>query len=237
MKLPILNPTTMTLALLVLVCHGATIDAQQNVSTNNEHFWKVESSDSHVDENTALGVWVGVSFDSRPGLFLSDVPEREFVVFGLRYSYQVVRFGRARFFYTADLIPMAVVSDNPAEVVMIPAPGGGLREAYSSDDGGLTYGAGFSPVGFRFSIDLLDEVSIDIGASAGLLHFTQPVPTIDANRFNFSFDFGGGASVLVSKRCRIHLGYKLHHLSSAGIGEYNPGLDAYVFFLGLNRTT
>jgi hypothetical protein len=73
---------------------------------------------------------------------------------------------------------------------------------------------------------------IVVGGTAGFLVFSKPVPFANARKLNATLDVGVGLEVAVGRRWRAIGGYKFHHLSNAGTGDINPGLNANLWYLG-----
>ncbi len=181
-----------------------------------------------------FGVWGGVSFDSPAGSFLGTIPDRKFVIGGLRYG-RILAVGRGLALeYTVDVIPVAIVTDNP-KVVDTP---------FTLPDGSVVlgteirrepvYGFGASPIGFQVHFGKKNRVKPFASGSAGFLYFSRQTPVPDSQKFNYSFDFGGGVEFFTRSRRAFVVGYKLHHLSNANQGRFNPGLDANIFYGGFS---
>ena len=70
---------------------------------------------------------------------------------------------------------------------------------------------------------------------AGML-WTDLAPRIpeQSTQFNFILQTGPGVSYFVSDNWAITAGIRFHHISNAGIGERNIGLNAWLFNLGVS---
>ncbi len=70
---------------------------------------------------------------------------------------------------------------------------------------------------------------------AGML-WTDLAPRIpeQSTQFNFILQTGPGASYFVSENWAITTGIRFHHISNAGIGDRNTGLNAWLFNLGVS---
>ena len=99
-----------------------------------------------------------------------------------------------------------------------------------------TYGFGLSPLGQRVNFLPHRGVQPYAVANAGFVAFANAVPLDSATRFNFSFEFGGGVQWYVRPGRAWSLDYRDHHISNAGRGFDNPGVDngtlrlAYTFW-------
>lgn len=73
---------------------------------------------------------------------------------------------------------------------------------------------------------------------AGML-WTDLAPRIpeQSTQFNFVLQTGPGVSYFVTEHMAMTLGIRFHHISNAGIGERNIGLNAWLFNVGLSFFT
>jgi hypothetical protein len=49
------------------------------------------------------------------------------------------------------------------------------------------------------------------------------------------FDYGAGVDVVLRNGRAATIGYRFHHISNAGSGPSNPGLDANIVYVGFRR--
>jgi hypothetical protein len=94
-----------------------------------------------------------------------------------------------------------------------------------------TYGGGVSPLGQKVNFVTRSRVQPYMAANAGFVAFTKTVPSDDATMFNFTFEFGGGVEWNTSSGRAWSLDYRYHHISNAGRGMSNPGVDSGTFRL------
>ncbi len=75
-------------------------------------------------------------------------------------------------------------------------------------------------------------------AGAGML-WTDLAPRIpeQSTQFNFVLETGPGVFYFVTESLAMTLGIRFHHISNAGIGERNIGLNAWLFNVGLSFFT
>jgi opacity protein-like surface antigen len=167
-----------------------------------------------------FGVWGGGSFDS-PTL-IGTAEERKFFTLGLRYGRIFATSKHVAFEYTVDAVPVAVVFQPD------------FAQAFNRHHDKSVYGAGLSPIGFKFNFNRQGRVQPFAHATGGFLYFKQPVPAdvAGATRFNFTFDFGGGVQIATRSHRAVMLGYKFQHISNANRSNVNPGLDANVIYVG-----
>lgn len=74
------------------------------------------------------------------------------------------------------------------------------------------------------------------GGSAGLLAFEREVPFGNTRKLNLTFDITAAVRAPAWRSLAPVIGYKFHHLSNAGTGDFNPGLDANLWFVGVILT-
>lgn len=94
-----------------------------------------------------------------------------------------------------------------------------------------TYGGGVSPLGQKVNFLTHRRIQPYIAANAGFAAFVKTVPSDNATMFNFSFEFGGGVEWNTSTSRAWSLDYRYHHISNAGRGMDNPGVDNGTFRL------
>jgi len=176
---------------------------------------------------TELSIWSGYSFASMSGKFLAITPGRQFAIVGLQYSRIVAAGEKVALAYTFDLIPMAMVTDNPQTEVTGEVSTEQVRTT-------SVYGFGLAPIGLKFYFLQARRVKFFANTSGGFLTFLNEVPVEKARKFNFTFELGLGMQITTGSRWALTLGYKLHHLSNAETAHSNPGLDSSVFYLGVS---
>jgi len=178
---------------------------------------------------TELSIWSGYSFGSISGKFLAITPGRQFAIVGLQYGRILVAGEKVALAYTFDVIPMAMVTNNPQTEVT----GEGIFSTEYVRRKSV-YGLGLAPMGLKFYFFQAKWFKFFANASSGFLTFLNEVPVEKARKFNFTFDLGLGAQITTGSHCALTLGYKLHHLSNAKTAHSNPGLDSSVFYLGVS---
>jgi hypothetical protein len=88
-----------------------------------------------------------------------------------------------------------------------------------------TYGGGVSPLGQKVNFLPRSSVQPYVAVNAGFIAFAGTVPSYAATMFNFSFEFGGGVEWNARPGHAWSLDYRCHHISNAGRGTNNPGVD------------
>lgn len=182
------------------------------------------------------GVWAGASFSSPTDTYWGGTtPGRSLFLVGLRAQWVVETLGPVAIAFTADLIPAAVVDNNPRWQWRVREEEGRRWEYKAVTDSGFVYGAGLSPLGLHLSAPVSGAVRVFAGGSVGGIWFTHEVPLPYARSFNYALEFGGGLDVATGPSHVIVIGLKVHHLSNMNAAVSNPGLDGHVFYLGLLR--
>src|SRR5205814_2730809 len=105
----------------------------------------------------------------------------------------------------------------------------------NTDGRGAVAGFAVSPVGFEGRLNLGSRVRLYSATAAGFVMFTRPTPDLETRRFNYTFEYGGGAECRVGAAWWLRIGYKFHHFSNAFSKFDNPGVDANVLMVGLGR--
>jgi len=88
-----------------------------------------------------------------------------------------------------------------------------------------TYGFGISPLGQKVNLLPRGRIQPYAAVNAGFVAFAGAVPSSNATMFNFTFEFGGGVEWNARRGQSWSLDYRCHHISNAGRGRENPGVD------------
>jgi hypothetical protein len=135
---------------------------------------------------------------------------------GLRYGWVVTGphlpgFLRGRFEYAVDAVPVYLIFQ-PANTA---------------------YGVGFNPLGLKWNFERRGRLSpyLDLGGGAMFSNHTVPMYT---NNVNFTPSAAFGTHILGEKyNWSVELRYL--HISSAGLGNYNPGLNTVQVRVGVGK--
>jgi len=160
-----------------------------------------------------FGLWAGGS----PGS-TGNIEDRQLFLFALRYGRVLAAWESVSLEYTLDIFPAAVVFEP-----------GHVRRGSST-----IYGAGLSPLGFKVNFAQQSWIQPFVAASLGFLYFQHDVPVPHSSRFNFTPEVGLGVEFFLAPQRALTLGYKFHHISSAGIGDDNPGMNSHVIYAGFS---
>jgi len=135
---------------------------------------------------------------------------------GLRYGWVITdahlpSILRGRFEYTVDVVPVYLIFQ-PANTA---------------------YGAGFDPFGLKWNFERHGRFSPYFQLSGGVIFTNHAVPTY-TNDVNFTPSAAIGTHILGEKyNWSVEVRYL--HISSAGLGNYNPGLNTVQVRLGVGR--
>lgn len=88
-----------------------------------------------------------------------------------------------------------------------------------------TYAASISPLGVRVSAFPRWQVQPSFSLDLGFVVSSRDIPIDKADQFNYLFSFGPGLQVFTSPRASWRLEYLYRHMSNAGQGSQNPGVD------------
>jgi len=182
----------------------------------------------------SLTPYFGLSRHSPVGTHLGLTPDRHHLLLGIHATVTLVEGARWAFSYAPEVVPLFVLSNNPTYVRAQPAGTDvlGVVESGSS----LVTGVAVSPIGLETRVRLTRRVAVYGAGAMGGIWFTREVPVLDSRSFNFTFEFGGGLQWRLSSRNWLRAGYKFHHLSNAYTAPNNPGVDAEMFLVGVERT-
>jgi hypothetical protein len=163
-----------------------------------------------------FGLWVGGSPDS-----FGNIEDRQLLWVALRYGRVLSAWESVSLEYTLDLYPAAVVFE-PDRV----------RRGRST-----IYGGGLAPLGFKVRFATQNRLQPFIAGSLGLLYFQEDIPVPDSSQFNFTSEFGLGVDYFIAPKRALTLGYKIDHISNAGISRNNPGMNSHLIYAGFSFFT
>src|SRR5579872_7017991 len=135
---------------------------------------------------------------------------------GLRYGWVITgphwpSILRGRFEYVVDAVPVYLIFQ-PANTA---------------------YAGGFNPLGLKWNFERRGRVSPYLELGGGALFSFHNIPTY-TNTVNFSPSAALGVHIL-SEKYNWSVEARYLHISSAGLGYYNPGLNTVQVRLGLGR--
>jgi opacity protein-like surface antigen len=92
-----------------------------------------------------------------------------------------------------------------------------------------TYVSAFSPLGYKLSAFPRRRIQPFVTGLGGFAVSPRDIPVFNSSAFNFTFEFGAGVELFQTHTRSCRLEYRYHHLSNAGNGADNPGIDSGVF--------
>jgi hypothetical protein len=180
-----------------------------------------------------LGAYFGTSQHAAAGHLWGLTSNREHYFFGLHADVPMVERARWTFSWAPELTPFLLLTKNP-EYRLAPSPETG-RYVRIQDGRAPVVGFGMAPIGLEWDVRLSPRVETYAAGALGCLWFTRDTPVLFARKFNFTAEFGGGLLLHLDDRHRLRVGYKFHHFSNAHTAPENPGVDAHVVFIGVDR--
>ena len=186
-----------------------------------------------------FAVWTAFAGNEPLNTRIGDTNDRDLLLVGVRARWLLSVRGSIELAYTADLLP-AVISTGMPGYTFVNVPGlcSPIQtcppEILTEMTRNTVYGFGVVPVGGEVRFRAARPLALVLRGSAGGVYFSRPIPDPDERRFNFIFDIGGGAEWRFSQRVAMTAGYRLNHISNAGRGPVNPGMNSQMLELGLN---
>lgn len=160
-----------------------------------------------------------------PDDVLGLTPGRNHYFLGAEASTRVLAAGPIHVYYSAQVLPMVLITGSTLPVGYYPPPGGPAPDE-------TAYAFGVVPFGLEITTPVDRRVAIYAAGAGGIVFFTKPFPVPEADSRNFTVEYGGGVRVRTGKAQWVQVGYKFHHLSNAYTNLVNPGLDANVWYAG-----
>jgi hypothetical protein len=162
-------------------------------------------------DSNEVQVWAGGGH-SVPG----GTSDTEVFDLGLRYGRVLTGphwpgILRGRFEYVVDAVPLYMVFQ-PAN---------------------KAYGIGFNPLGLKWNFLRRGRLSPYLELSGGAMFTNHSVPTY-TNTVNFTPSAAFGTHIL-GEKYNWSVDVRYLHISSAGLGNYNPGLNTVQVRLGVGR--
>jgi hypothetical protein len=185
-------------------------------------------------------VWTAFAGNEGLKTRIGHTHDRDLFLLGLRARWLLSGSGPLEVAYTADLLPAVVSTGMPSYTfVNVPGPScppnqGCALPVITEMTRKTVYGFGAAPVGGEVRFRATQQFALVLRGSAGGVYFSRPIPDPEERRFNFIFDVGAGAELRFSRRVGITAGYRLNHISNAGRGPVNPGMNSHMLELGLN---
>ncbi len=117
-----------------------------------------------------------------------------------------------------------------SEVVLF----GRMNYPINGHSGPKTQRSGLGIVPLRFTVPITRSGSRNhfyADTGLGFILFEKKFPNPDGTNLNVTIDLGIGYQFRISQNNSLSIGYRFHHLSNAGVGNINPGLDSNMIFI------
>jgi hypothetical protein len=197
-------------------------------------------------------------------ILIGRAQERETVQGGLGYSRALKRWSNISVQYEGSIQPFYVERDptflgtstpnpeGPPTIAMFSSPyrpiglygdfgyvyvGNGQSDPVLGIPGPRenTYAFAALPFGLRLSGFTRRRIQPTIAIDLGALYATRNIPVEYTSSFNFLAYAGPGVELFLGRRRSIRLEYLYQHLSNAGLGAENPGVDSGGYRVTLTR--
>jgi hypothetical protein len=173
-----------------------------------------------------LGVWGGeglLATTAFGGLTRPEAKGRTSTALGLRYGRVLLVKDSLNLSYIADLVPIEIQEGNVTRE----------SDPLTPTARATVYGAGLAPLGLKASFGRA-RLKPFVSAAGGVLVFGRRVPLPAATKLTFTGDIDLGAELWTRSSRAFTLGLKFHHISNAGTGDVNRGLNLFVLYAGLS---
>jgi hypothetical protein len=187
-----------------------------------------------------FAVWTAFAGNEPLKTRIGHTDDRDLFLLGLRARWLLSANGPFEVAYTADLLPAVVSTGMPSYTfVNVPGPSCPPNQVcglpiITEMTRKTVYGFGAVPLGGEVRYRATRPLALVLRGSAGGVYFSRPVPDPEERRLNFVFDVGAGAELRFSRRVAMTAGYRLNHISNAGRGPVNPGMNSHMLELGLD---
>jgi lipid A 3-O-deacylase len=122
----------------------------------------------------------------------------------------------------ADVVPVTLIFQ---QVPCVPASPSACPRNQT------VYGGGFNPLMTIWNFSVLRNFTPFVELGGGLLFTTADVPPF-TSAVNFTPQFAVGVHLFTRKRRSLSLAGRYLHISNAGLGDLNPGINTFQFTLG-----
>lgn len=169
--------------------------------------YAADYSDTDKKPNTSIGFWTAYSpFSS--SLF-AKMENTNFALLGLSYTHSTFNIGNKEFYLTSELTLF-----------------GRTHFPVNGVSGQKDQRSGLGMVPARLTIPF-GNLFTSIGA--GIFLFDDRFPNDEGTLLNVTIDASIGYNFRISENNNFSISYRFHHLSNAGRGNANPGIDSNMF--------
>lgn len=208
---------TLLFPVLAQPANGQSADDRDRMSPQSAAVSTARDTFAFDPGMNELTLWVGRSKNPYARtVFGGEDPLGRLYIVGLRYGRFLLAFWEVSAQYSAEVIPLAVITE--------------------VDPGRSTaYGAGLSPVGLQLYLLRRNQLKLFGRGGGGFLTFTRDVPWSGTRKFNYTFDVGAGAQIQNRSGWAFTLGYSFRHISNMGTADLNPGVNADLLYVAASR--
>jgi hypothetical protein len=194
-------------------------------------------------------------------ILIGDAEQRRIWTLGIEYTHLLRLRRRFRLDYEGSVMPLYQETDptvtgaefslngtvistpqTPVRVVHVTSAPLGTAAAgpnmtvpiyavYGRED---TYGAAFTPLGARISALPRWPVRPSLSFDLGFVVSRRDIPVDESDRFNYMLSFGPGLEFFTDRETSFRVEYIYRHMSNAGQGSENPGVDQGVVRLTMS---
>jgi len=131
--------------------------------------------------------------------------------------------------------PVRIISVNHGPVGTVLTGGGTMVPVYALFGRENTYAGSVAPLGARVTALPRWRIQPSFALDLGFVASTRDIPVDDASRFNYMFALGPGVQFFADSKTSWRLEYIYRHVSNAGQGDQNPGIDQGVVRLTISH--
>jgi len=210
---------------------------------------------------SSFGLAASYSPDSSH-ILIGTAGQRRTWTFGAEYARLLHQTPQLRFDYEASLTPFFLESDPTVTATVFTSSGqtivtqqtpervvrvdhgpvgsiltgnGSMAPIYAIFGRQNTYAASIAPLGVRVSALPRWIVQPSFAVNLGFVVSARDIPIDDSDQFNYTFALGPGVQFFTGQRTSWRLEYLYRHISNAGQGAQNPGIDQGVVRLTVSR--
>ena len=242
----VMRPITAAVAVFCLMLaetSAPTVRAQDSASPSGSKASTPASSDTAAIRLpkyrqypwNGVNVWAGRAYETRSASHNEHFAGAMAIV-GVQLSRDVWRSQRTRIAYLGEILPIMLARTGPP----LGRTPDTLRNHFDQSElirlrYRNAYGFGVAPFGVEVTYRTSRRTSTLFNVTAGALWFTKIVPYGRGTQSNFTVSPGVALQWEPVNRTRVALGYTFHHLSNAGFGQANPGMNSQVVYVRAAR--
>jgi lipid A 3-O-deacylase PagL len=136
----------------------------------------------------------------------------------------------------AQIPPIRVTAIDHSPVGYVVEPHGVQAPIYAVYGNESTNGGAVAPLGARATLFQHHSIQPSFSVDLGFVVATRDIPVENSDQFNFMFSFGPGVQIFSTPQTSMRIEYIFRHISNAGIGNVNPGVDQGTFRFTIIRS-